>query len=72
MTFMVLPKETLRGGLEQAGLPTDVVNVVISIQEAFAAGGFDIVTGDIEKFSGKVPRAFKDVVRQAFVRQAFV
>jgi NAD(P)H dehydrogenase (quinone) len=46
--------------------------VVISIQEAFAAGGFDIVTGDIEKLSGKVPRAFKDVVRQAFVRQAFV
>jgi NAD(P)H dehydrogenase (quinone) len=66
MTFMVLPKEVLRGGLEQAGLPADVVNVVISIQEAFAAGGFDIVTGDIEKLSGKAPRAFKDVLRQAF------
>jgi NAD(P)H dehydrogenase (quinone) len=47
-------------------LPTDVINVIISIQESFAAGGLDIVTGDIEKLSGRAPRAFKDVVRQAF------
>jgi NAD(P)H dehydrogenase (quinone) len=67
LTFMVLPKEMLRGGLEQAGLPADVVNVVIGIQEAVASGGFDIVTGDIEKLSGKAPRAFKNLVRQAFV-----
>ena len=66
LTFMVLPKKILRGGLEHAGLPADVVNVVMSIQEAFAAGGFDIVTGDIERLSGRAPRAFRDLVRHAF------
>jgi NAD(P)H dehydrogenase (quinone) len=67
MTFMVLPKEVLRGALEQAGLPRDVINVIISIQKSFAAGGLDIVTGDIERLSGRSPRAFKELVRQAFV-----
>jgi NAD(P)H dehydrogenase (quinone) len=65
MTFVVLPKEVLRGALEQAGLSADVVNMIMSIQEAFAGGGLDIVTGDIEKLSGRAPRAFKDVVRHA-------
>lgn len=66
MSFMVLSKEVLRGALGQAGLPATVVNVIISIQESFAAGELDIVTGDIEKLSGRPPRAFKDMVRQAF------
>jgi len=66
LTFIVLPKEVLRGALEQAGLPANVVNVIISIQEAFAAGDLDIVTGDIEKLSGRAPRPFKDVLRHAF------
>jgi hypothetical protein len=34
----------LRAGLTQAGLPVEVINIVISIQTSFAAGAFDIVT----------------------------
>lgn len=64
--FTVLPEAILRGGLEGAGLPVDIVNVVIGIQQGFAAGNFDIVTGDIEKLSGQPPRALADLARAAF------
>ena len=66
LDFVVLPAEALRGGLEQAGLPADVVNAVISIQQTFAAGGFDLVTGDIEKLSGKPPKSFDQLLAAAF------
>jgi NAD(P)H dehydrogenase (quinone) len=66
LEFMVLPREALKAGLEQAQLPPDVVNVVLSIQEGFAVGGFDIVTGDIERLSGRPPRSLQDVLAAAF------
>lgn len=62
MAFIVLPEETLRGQLGQAGLPEDIVNAVVSIQQNFAAGGFDIVTGDIEKLSGRAPRSLEQAL----------
>ena len=62
MGFAVLPEETLRAGLGQAGLPNDVVNAIVSIQQGFTAGGFDIVTGDIGHLSGKPPRPLRDVL----------
>jgi NAD(P)H dehydrogenase (quinone) len=60
--FMTLPEAQLRGAMEQMGYPADVVNVVISIQQGFAAGGFDIVTGDVEMLSGQAPRALDDIL----------
>ncbi|MDB5687230.1 MAG: nucleoside-diphosphate sugar epimerase, partial [Rhizorhabdus sp.] len=46
--------------------PADIVNAVLGIQQGFAAGGFDIVTGDIEKLSGKPPHALGDLLAEAF------
>jgi NAD(P)H dehydrogenase (quinone) len=56
VAFMALPEEVLRGGLAQAGLPPEIVQAVVSIQQGFATGGFDIVTGDVEKLSGLAPK----------------
>jgi NAD(P)H dehydrogenase (quinone) len=48
LAFLATTQEQLRAGLTQAGIPVEVVNIAISIQASFAAGGFDIVTGDVE------------------------
>lgn len=65
MSFVVLPVETLRAQMEQGGLPPEVVQVVVSIQQNFAAGDFDIVTGDIKRLSGRSPRSLEDVLSTA-------
>ena len=56
----------LRGGLEQAGLPSVVVGAILSIQEKFAQGGFDIVTGDVERLAGRPPRPLRELVTATF------
>lgn len=63
LTFTVLSEEVLRDGLAAAGMPDFLVDVVVSIQQGFAEGGFDIVTGDIEKLSGRPPRPLEDILR---------
>lgn len=60
--FVIIPPEAFRGGLEQAGIPIDFVNVLASIQHHFAAGGMDIVTGDVERLSGRPPTALRDAL----------
>lgn len=64
--FMVLPEQTLRAGLEQAGMPAPVVGIVLSIQEKFVLGGFDIVTRDVERLSGRKPRPLRELLAEAF------
>jgi hypothetical protein len=49
----------------QAGLPVEVVSIVISIQASFAAGAFDMVTGDVERLGGRPPKPFRDVLAGA-------
>ena len=65
-TFLALPEPVLRGGLEQAGLPSVVVGAILSIQEKFVQGGFDIVTGDVERLAGQPPRALRDLLAGTF------
>jgi multidrug resistance efflux pump len=43
-----------------------VVNTIVSIQQAFVAGGFDIVTGDVERLAGRPPRSQAQVLSSAF------
>jgi NAD(P)H dehydrogenase (quinone) len=59
------PEEQLRAGLAQAGLPAGAVNTVLSIQASFAAGAFDIVTGDVERLGGWPPKPLRDVLAGA-------
>ena len=49
----------------RAGLPVEVVNIAISIQASFAAGAFDIVTGDVERLGGRPPKPLRDVLAGA-------
>ena len=65
LAFLVITEEKLRAGLTQAGLPLVVVNVVVSIQASFAAGAFDIVTGDVERLGGRPPKPLRDVLAGA-------
>src|SRR2546428_7562468 len=45
LAFLAITEEQLRAGLTQAGLPVEVVNIAISIQASFAAGGVCILDG---------------------------
>jgi NAD(P)H dehydrogenase (quinone) len=65
LAFLAITEEQLRAGLTQAGLPVEVVNIVISIQASFAAGAFDIVTGDVERLGGRPPKPLRDVLAGA-------
>ena len=65
LAFRVITEEQLRAGLTQAGLPPGAVNNVISIQASFAAGAFDIVTGDVERLGGRPAKPLRDVLAGA-------
>jgi NAD(P)H dehydrogenase (quinone) len=42
-----------RAGLEAAGLPPFVVSAVVGFHDGLRAGAFDLVTGDVERLSGR-------------------
>jgi NAD(P)H dehydrogenase (quinone) len=65
VAFQVITEEQLRAGLTQAGLPPGAINIVAGIQASFAAGAFDIVTGDVERLGGRPPRLFRDLLSEA-------
>ena len=65
-SFLALDEPVLRQGLEQAGLPAPIVGMILSIQEKFVQGGFDVVTGDVERLAGRKPRELKDLLAGAF------
>src|SRR5271169_3368491 len=48
LAFLAITEKQLRAGLTKAGLPAGAINIVVGIQASFAAGAFDIVTGDVE------------------------
>jgi NAD(P)H dehydrogenase (quinone) len=65
LAFRIISEEQLRAGLAQAGLPAGAVNIVAGIQASFAAGAFDIVTGDVERLGGRPPKLLRDVLERA-------
>ncbi len=65
IAFRVVTEQQLRAGLTQAGLPAGAVNIVTGIQASFAAGTFDIVTGDVERLGGRPPKPLRDVLAAA-------
>jgi NAD(P)H dehydrogenase (quinone) len=70
LVFRVITEEQLRAGLTQAGLPAGAVNIVAGIQASFAAGAFDIVTGDVERLGGRPPKPLRDVLAGALKSQS--
>jgi NAD(P)H dehydrogenase (quinone) len=65
LAFVVITEDQLRAGLTQAGLPAGAANAVIGIQKNFAAGAFDILTGDVERLGGQPPKSLRDVLAAA-------
>ena len=62
LAFRVITEEQLHAGLTQAGLAAAGVTAVTSIQRSFAAGAFDIVTGDVERLAGRPPKPLREVL----------
>jgi NAD(P)H dehydrogenase (quinone) len=65
VAFRIISEEQLRAGLTQAGLPAGAVNIVTGIQASFADGVFDILTGDVQRLSGRPPKSLRDVLEHA-------
>lgn len=63
--FAAVSTEVYREGLAQAGSPSFVVDAVLSIQEMWSVGGFDVTTGDVERLAGRAPRSLEAVLRSA-------
>jgi NAD(P)H dehydrogenase (quinone) len=52
--------EQFAGGLKAAGLPDFYVDALLALEQSGAKGMLDLVTGDVERLSGKKPTAFAD------------
>jgi NAD(P)H dehydrogenase (quinone) len=53
VVFQTMTEGEQRAGLEAAGLPGFLVDIFAGFQAALRAGAFDLVTGDVERLSGK-------------------
>lgn len=62
ISFAAVPAEQLRGGLTQAGLPEVVIHAILDIKSTFVRGDFDVLTTDVQRLSGRQPKAFRDVL----------
>jgi NAD(P)H dehydrogenase (quinone) len=60
--FVVVTEDQLRRSLARAGMPADLANAIASIQADYAAGTYDIVTGDAKRLSGREPRTLEEVL----------
>jgi NAD(P)H dehydrogenase (quinone) len=63
--FAAVSAQQYREGLAMAGLPPFVVDAVLSIQDMWSVGGFDVTTGDVERLTGRAPRSLEDAIRGA-------
>jgi NAD(P)H dehydrogenase (quinone) len=63
--FVTVPAEALRAGMTKAGLPEGAINSWVSIQNDFANGAFDVVTGDVERLAGRAPKPLGEALADA-------
>jgi NAD(P)H dehydrogenase (quinone) len=65
VTFVPLSPEEASTGLAAAGLPAFLVEVIGRFQQAGRDGAFDLVSGDIERLTGRRPLLATDFVLNA-------
>lgn len=63
--FVGISAEQYREGLAAADLPPFVIDAVLSVQDMWSSGGFNVTSGDVEQLSGRSPRSLEDVLRVA-------
>jgi len=51
----IITDEQYAGGLKAAGLPDFVIDAIVGIAQTAAKGMLDVVTGDVERLSGRKP-----------------
>ena len=54
--------EQIKQELEAAGYPSEYIGLVLDIKIKTSEDGYDIVTGDVEKLSGRPPVSLRDVL----------
>ena len=54
--------EQIKHELEAAGYPAEYIGLALDIKNKTAEAGYDIVTGDVEKLSGRPPVSLSDVL----------
>lgn len=62
IAFVEMSEAQQRAGLEAAGLPPVLVNMIGGFQAALRAGAFDLVTGDVARLSGKAALSLSQVL----------
>lgn len=60
--FVQVTAEQYAAALAAAALPPDMIDALVSIQDMWARGGFDITTGDVERLAGTPPRSLSDLI----------
>jgi NAD(P)H dehydrogenase (quinone) len=70
--FSPLSLEQWQAGLVAAGLPPMLVDVLMRSQRAGSAGAFDLVTGDIERLTGRRAQSALDFVATVLVPSAAI
>jgi NAD(P)H dehydrogenase (quinone) len=55
----------LESNLTGFGLPPGVVNAISRFQQALQAGAFDVVTGDVERLSGRHPESVEEFLARS-------
>lgn len=68
--FSAITVEQLESGLAGFGLPPGIVNAIARFQQALQAGAFDVVTGDVERLSGRRPASVEDFLSRSLGRSA--
>jgi NAD(P)H dehydrogenase (quinone) len=67
INYAVITEDQLRAGLSQANLPDLIIDALVEIKRTFVQGKFDIVTGDIERLSGRAPKSLREILAQQLV-----
>ncbi len=54
-----LSDEQLAGGMKAAGVPDMLIPMLVSFRYHQPQGGFDVVTGDVERLTGQTPQTLR-------------
>ena len=66
LLYTALSEADFRGALAGAGLPEVLVNAIATLQSSFAESTMDVVSGDVQKLTGRPPQSLEEVLADIF------